>query len=168
VYDGGAPIRQRRTGGDDMKRKSLRALACVLGLATMVAAAPPRNWKSGVLTSMEQQKVNEGSTSTTNRDGQIKDKGNKTDYSSNSTTTTSDNIETYQMYTIESDKVVYIASEHLLFPWSKPANVNVGENIKYVVEKGKIIILDDDNKEHKATIVKTSMKQADSENGKPN
>jgi hypothetical protein len=143
-----------------MQRKALRILACVLCTAGIVAAAPPRNWKSAVLTSMEQQKVNEGSTTTTNKDGQIKDKGNKTDYSSNSTTTSTDNIETYQMYTIESDKVVYVASEHLLFPWSKPANVNVGENIKYVVDKGKIIILDDDGKEHKATIVKTSMKPA--------
>jgi hypothetical protein len=145
-----------------MRWKALGMLACVLSITTILAAAPPRHWKSGLLTSMDQQKVNEGSTTTTNRDGQVKDKGNKTDYSSNSTTTTSDNIETYQMYTIESDKVVYVASEHLLFPWSKPANVNVGENIKYVVEKGKIIILDDDNKEHKATIVKTSMKQNDS------
>ena len=142
-----------------MQRKALRIMACVLFSAGIVAAAP-RNWKSAVLTSMEQQKVNEGSTTTTNKDGQIKDKGNKTDYSSNSTTTSTDNIETYQMYTIESDKVIYVASEHLLFPWSKPANVNVGENIKYVVDKGKIIILDDDGKEHKATIVKTSMKSA--------
>src|ERR1700753_1510968 len=102
-----------------MRWKALRTLACVLSLTTIVAAAPPRHWKSGLLTSMDQQKVNEGSTTTTNRDGQIKDKGNKTDYSSNSTSTTSDNIETYQMYTIESDKVVYVASEHLLFPWSK-------------------------------------------------
>src|SRR5579862_2412647 len=141
-----------------MGRRALKVLACVLSAATIVAAAPPRNWKSAVLTSMEQQKVNEGSTTTTNKDGQIKDKGNKTDYSSSSTRTSSDNIETYQMYTIESDKVVYVASEHLLFPWSKPANVNVGENVKYVVEKGKIIILDDDKKEHKATIIKTSMK----------
>lgn len=141
-----------------MLRKMLTTLICVLSAVVVVAAAPPRNWKSGVLTSMEQQKVNEGSTTTTNRDGQVKDKGNKTDYSSSSTTTTSDNVETYQMYTIETDKVVYVASEHLLFPWSKAANVNVGEDVKYVVEKGKIIILDDDKKEHKATIVKTSMK----------
>jgi len=145
-----------------MQRKALTILVCVLVSTTIAAAKPPRNWKSAVLTSMEQQKVNEGSTTTTNRDGQIKNKGNKTDYSSNSTTTSSDNVETYQMYTIESDKVVYVASEHLLFPWSKPANVSMGENIKYVVDKGKIIILDDDNKEHKATIVKTSMKPSDS------
>lgn len=152
-----------------MQHKASKMLACVLSAATIVAAAPARNWKSGVLTSMEQQKVNEGSTTTTNRDGQVKDKGNKTDYSSNSTTTTSDNVETYQMYTIESEKVVYVASEHLLFPWSKPANVNVGEHVKYAVEKGKIIILDDDNKEHKATIVKTSMKQGDTpSNNTPN
>jgi hypothetical protein len=150
-----------------MQRKTLKMLACVLSAATVVAAAPPRNWKSGVLTSMDQQKVNEGSTTTTNRDGQVKDKGNKTDYSSTSTTTSSDNIETYQMYTIETHKVVYVASEHLLFPWSKPANVNVGEDIKYVVEKGKIIILDDDSKEHKATIVKTSMKRSESHSGNP-
>jgi hypothetical protein len=148
-----------------MQRKAFIRLACVLSAATIASALPPRNWKSGVLTSMEQQKVNEGSTTTTNKDAQIKDKGNKTDYSSNSTTTTSDNIETYQMYTIETDKVIYVASERMLFPWSKPANVNVGEHIKYVVEKGKVIILDDDNKEHKATIVKTSMKQTDSHSG---
>ena len=149
-------LQERR--GNDMQRKLVKALACVLSAVAVAAAAPPRNWKSGVLTSTEQQKVNEGSTTTTNRDGQVKDKGNKTDYSSSSTSTTSDNVETYQIYTIESDKVVYVASEHLLFPWSKPANVNVGEDVKYVVEKGKIIILDDDKKEHKATIVKTSMK----------
>jgi len=53
---------------------------------------------------------------------------------------------------------VYVAKEHLLFPWSKSANVTVGEAVKFFPEKNKIYILDDDGKEHKATIVKVSMK----------
>ena len=38
------------------------------------------------------------------------------------------------MYTVESHKVVYVASDHF-FSLAEAANVNVGENIKYVVEK---------------------------------
>ena len=69
------------------------------------------------------QKVKEGSTITHNTDASAKDRGNKTDYSSNSTTTKSDNYENYQVYTIESGNIVYVASEHLLFPWSKAADI---------------------------------------------
>jgi hypothetical protein len=102
--------------------------------------------------------VKEGSTKTSSTDGTAKDKGNKTEFSKDTTTTTTDNIETYQIYTIEADKRVYVAREHLLFPWSKSANVTVGEAVKFCPEKNKIYILDDDGKEHKATIVKVSMK----------
>ena len=128
-------------------------VALVLG-----ALAAARNWQSGTLTGTEQEKVKEGSTKTSSTEGSAKDKGNKTEYSKDTTSTTTDNIETYQVYTIETDKRVYVAKEHLLFPWSKSANVTVGEAVKFFPEKNKIYILDDDGKEHKATIVKVSMK----------
>ena len=75
-----------------------------------------------------------------------------------STSPSTDNYETCQTYTIDAGNKVIIAKEHLLFPWSKTANVNVGEAVKYVVERGKLMMLDDDGKEHKASVVSSSMK----------
>lgn len=144
-----------------MKRNRwLYLAACICLAAASYASAAARDWQSGMLAEVEQEKINEGSTRHTTTDGSAKNRGNKTDYSQNSTTTTTDNIETYQVYTIEGDKKIYIAREHLLFPWSKPADVTVGESVKFAVEKGKLYILDDSGKEHKASIVKVRMKTA--------
>ena len=124
-----------------------------MGLSAF-AANPSRDWHSGTLMESEQQKVREGSTRTSNTEGTAKDKGDRTDYSQSTTTTTTDNIDTYQIYTIKGATKTYVAREHLLFPWSKPANVTVGETVKYVVSKNKLILLDDDGKEHKASVTK--------------
>jgi hypothetical protein len=138
----------------------VRTLATILLalLTVLPAVAAARNWKEGTLMGTEQNKVKEGATTTYNTDGNAKNKGNKTDYSQNTTATTSDNIETYQIYTIEVGNKVYTASEHLLFPWSKPANITVGEPVKLDIEKNKLYILDDDGKEHKTTITGVKMK----------
>jgi len=140
------------------RRRRLIGVWAVVVLVSVIGLAATRNWQSGTLTGTEQEKVKEGSTKTSSTEGTAKDKGNKTEFSKDTTTTTTDNIETYQIYTIETDKRVYVAKEHLLFPWSKSANVTVGEAVKFTPEKNKIYILDDDGKEHKATIVKVSMK----------
>ena len=132
--------------------------ACVYVVLAMVlcASAAGRDWQSGTLMETEQQKERTGATRTSNTDGSVKDKGNKTDYSQTTTSTTSDDYDTFQVYTIRGASKTYIARERLLFPWSKPANVNVGETVKYVVDRNKLIILDDDGKEHKAGITKVS------------
>jgi hypothetical protein len=144
-----------------MKRNSLLCvMICIVLAAAAHVTAATRDWQTGTLTEVEQEKIREGSTRHTNTEGTAKDRGNKTDYSQNSTTTTMENIETWQVYTIEGEKKVYIAREHLLFPWSKPANVTVGDSVKFAVEKGKLYILDDDGKEHKATVAKVRMKTA--------
>jgi len=125
------------------------------------AAAAARQWQTGKLLDTEQQKVKEGSTTTYNTDGQAKSKSNgKTDYSQNTTATTTDNIDTYEVYTIQGPDKTYIAREKLNFPWSKPANVTVGDHVKFAVEGRKLYILDDDQKEHRASIVKTSLHHA--------
>jgi hypothetical protein len=126
----------------------------------VAAFAGAREWRSGKLLDTEQQKVKEGSMTTYNTDGQAKPKNNgNTDYSQTTTATTSDNIDTYEVYTIQAADKTYVAREKLLFPWSKPANVTVGDQIKFAVEGRKLIILDEDQKEHKASIVKTSLTQ---------
>jgi len=141
-----------------MNFKAFVVLCTVVFLSVPVIAAPPqRDWQSGMLMETEQQKVKEGSTTTSSTDGSAKPKGNKVNYSENTTTQTNDNIDTYQIYTIRGAQKTYIAREKLLFPWSKPANVTVGEHVKYVVDKHKLILLDDDGKEHKATITKVSV-----------
>ena len=143
-----------------MRLRVFALAVCLLG-AVSVKAADNFDWKKGTLTATERQKVKEGSTITHNTDGSAKDRGNKTDYSSNSTTTKSDNYENYQIYTIESGKVVYVASEHLLFPWSKSADVTLGEPVQFAVKGDKLYILDAGGKQHKATVTKTSLKSAD-------
>ena len=138
----------------------IRVLIMILIGGTVMFGAT-RQWQSGKLLDTEQQKVKEGSTTTYNTDGQAKNKSNgKTDYSQNTTATTTDNIDTYEVYTIEGPDKTYIAREKLLFPWSKPANVTVGAEVKYAIDGRKLYILDDDQKEHKASIVKTTLNQA--------
>jgi hypothetical protein len=119
-----------------------------------------RDWHTGMLVETEQTKVPSGTTKNTTSDGAINNKGNKQDYSVNSTSTTTQDYDTYQNYTIDDGKKVYVARERLLFPWSKPASANVGEQIKFAVEKGKVYLAGDDGKEHKASVVKVSLKTA--------
>lgn len=135
------------------------AASSVLLAVTLCAGASdsPREWKSGTLLETEKQEVRTGSTKRTNSDGTIKDKGNKADYSETTTSTTTEDHDTFQVYTIQGDTKTYIARERLLFPWSKPANVTVGEKVKYVVQKNTLYLLDDDGKQHKAGISKVSM-----------
>lgn len=141
-----------------MKLRALALVFCLLGAVTV--KADELKWQHGTLTSTERQKIKEGSTITHNTDATAKDRGNKTDYSSNSTTHKSDDYENYQVYTIETGKVVYVASERLLFPWSKPADIELGEPVQFAVKGGKMIILDSSGKQHKATVTKTSLKSA--------
>ena len=135
------------------------ALAAVMAGQTFAATA--RDWQEGTLLETEQEKVPSGTTYNSNTDGSTKPKGDKTTYSSNTTTTATQDYDTYQLHTIQGGEKVYTATERLLFPWSKPANVTVGEKVKYAVEKNKLYFLDDDGKEHKASVKKVKMHSAE-------
>jgi hypothetical protein len=52
---------------------------------------------------------------------------------------------------------MYVASEHLLFPWSKAADVTLGQPVQFAVKGDKLYILDASGKQHKATLTKTSL-----------
>jgi hypothetical protein len=131
-----------------------------VAISVPALAQKNRDWHSGMLMETEQQKVKTGTIHNANTDGSAKNNGNKTSYSQNTTVTSTDDYDTFQVYTIQGPHKTYIAREQLLFPWSKPANVTVGEKVKYAVEKNKIYIYDDDGKEHKASIAKVSMNPA--------
>jgi hypothetical protein len=133
--------------------------ACLLMVVAPNAfsADSSRNWQSGTLLETEKQQVPQGTTKTSNTEGTAKNKGNKTDYSQTTTSTTTEDYDTFQVYTIQGDSKTYVAREKLNFPWSKPANITVGEKVKYAVEKNKLYLLDDDGKQHKAGISKVSV-----------
>ena len=123
-------------------------------LSTTLAFAA--DWHHGKLMDTEKQEVPTGSTTTYNTDAQAKNGG----YSRNTTAHTSDDTDTYQVFTIETPTKTYIVREKLNFPWSKPANITLGEDVKFMVQGNKMTILDDDQKQHKASIVKASVTQA--------
>lgn len=139
-----------------------RSVLLVLLLFTLQAfAATERNWQTGTLTESEQLKVPSASTKTSSTDGTAKPKGDKTQYSENTTTTTTQDYDNYQVFTIEGATKIYTVRQRLLFPWSKPANITVGEKVKYAIEKNTMYLQDDDGKEAKTSITKVKMKAAE-------
>jgi hypothetical protein len=60
----------------------------------------------------------------------------------------------YDNLVIEGADTIYVTSEHIKWRWSKGAHVAVNGTVKYYVDGRKIHLLDDDNKEHTAEIVK--------------
>jgi hypothetical protein len=141
-----------------MKRTSFAAGSLLISVAISIwGADTSRDWKSGTLLETEKEQVVTGQTRRTNRDATVKDKGKKSEYSQTTTSKKTDDYDTFQIYTIEDDSRTYIARERLLFPWSKPASVSVGEKVKFVVQKNTMYLLDDEGKQHKAGISKIRM-----------
>ncbi len=128
-------------------KRSKSLFACMMLTMTIWASAQTRNWQKGTLLETEQTKVRDGSTRNTSRDDD-----------SHRTTTTTDNYDTYQVFTIDAGGKTYVARERLFFPWSKPALATVGEPVKFAVEKNNLYIMGEDGKQHKTGVVKVSMK----------
>ena len=122
-------------------------------LTTTLAFAS--TWQTGKLVDTEKQEVPTGSTTTYNTDAKAKNGR----YSENTTAHSTDDTDTYQVFTIQTPTKTYTVRQKLNFPWSKPANITLGEDVKFTVQGNKMTILDDDQKQQKATIVKASLTQ---------
>jgi hypothetical protein len=140
-----------------MRFKVLTFVVCFVMMGSIMKG-DDRNWQTGTLTATEKQRVPTGSTVNSYSSGSEKDRGDREDYSANTTKMTSDDYDTYELYTIQSGNTVYVASEHLFFPWSKPANLTIGKSVQFSVENNKMYVLDADGKEHTVNIVKTVLK----------
>jgi hypothetical protein len=132
-----------------MKRFRLAA-ALLPALLLSTALAFAADWQTGKLMDTEKQEVPSGSTTHYNSDR------NKDGSRSGSAHTTQD-TDTYQVFTIQTHTKTYVVREKLNFPWSKPANITLGEDVKFQLQGNKMTILDDDQKQHKASIVKASI-----------
>lgn len=132
-----------------MKRLATTVLATLLLGANLALASA---WQTGKLTDTEKQEVPSGSTTTYNSD--------RSNGSRSGTSHTTNESDTYQVFTIETPTKTYVVREKLNFPWSKPANITLGEEVKFTISGNKMTILDDNNKQHKASIVKSSVTPA--------
>lgn len=141
-----------------MRIKVLTIVVCLLAMVP-AARSDDHNWQTGTLTATEKQQVPTGSTVTTSTDASGKSNGDSSKYSGTSTKTKTDNYDTYQVYTVESGNTIYVARERLLFPWSKPAKLSLGKEVKFAVEGDSMYIQDGADKQHKASIIKSSLKQ---------
>jgi hypothetical protein len=77
--------------------------------------------------------------------------------------TTSVLYNSYEEYTIESDKFVYITREHLRTERSKPALLTINGPVKFHVDGRRLVILDNEGKERETTIVKQASRIQDGE-----
>ena len=132
-------------------RLSATVLSAILFTASVTAQA--QQWMTGKLIDSERQEVPSGSTTTYNSDSDSND-GKK---SRSGTSHTTEETDKYQVFTIQTSDRTYVVREKLNFPWSKPANITLGNEVKFTVQGTKAVILDDDQKQHKASVVKASL-----------
>ena len=132
-------------------------LILMLPLASWPQSKKARDWQEGVLLSVEKTKELDSTTTTTDTQGKAKS-GDK--YSEQSTATKTQNYDYYAVYAVQAGNIVYTARQHLMFDFSKPANITLGEKLKYAVEKDKLYMIDDNGKEFSAKIVKKALKDA--------
>jgi len=140
------------------------------------AAAKPvdHQWNTGKVLDENRARYFAGmlnnSSSQTTENGNVSATANSTSYGDSTNTqidgsyqgtksTSSSGFSTpiYRVYdnlVIEGADTIYVTSEHIRWRWSKGAHVAVNETVKYYVDGRQLHILDDDNKEHTAEIVK--------------
>lgn len=116
---------------------------------------------AGMINNSSSQSTENGSVSATANSSSYGDSTNTqidgSYHGTRSTSTSGYSVPVYRVYdnlVIEGDDTIYITSEHIRWRWSKGAHVAVNGTVKYYVEGRKLHLLDDDNKEHTAEIVK--------------
>jgi hypothetical protein len=84
-------------------------------------------------------------------------------FGATSRSTTSALYNAYEEYAIESDTFIYLARERLRSERSKPALLTINGTVKFHVDGRKLVIFDDEGKEHETTIVKQVSKAQNAE-----
>ncbi len=130
-----------------------------LGSAVLVlGAAKPRAWQTRKVLDTNRQRYFAGTVGNSSTNGIVDSNGTYSGHSSGGETAVYREFETF---VIEGDQYVYLAQERLRWRWSKAANVTVNGPLKYVVEKRKLFVLDEDGKEHEMEIVKKTLRLPD-------
>ncbi len=121
-------------------RKSL-PFFIVLFAASAMASEKPREWQTGKLIDMSQGSTISGMTNPPQ----------------GGVSRAIHDVE--ETYVIDDGTMTYTVREHLKWRWSKEADLVVNRPLKFAVDgKKQLIILDDNDKEHKTEILKRAAK----------
>ncbi len=142
-----------------MSRRRFTFLVAFLAIASIgLAKEKERLWQDGKLVGTDEARYFAGTIGSANTNGTIYDSGDSGTYSGTTSTSQTAIYKVYQTYVVEGGGYVYVAKERLRWRWSKPANLTVNGPLKYAIEKRKLYLLDEEGKEHEATIVKKILK----------
>ena len=151
--------------------KKLAVCVLVLGPSLLSAATKEHTWQTGTTLDTGHNRyfagtLHNGSESgTVYGSGTSNSVGNSTysqgsgSYSGSSSGMDTPIYRVYENYVIDSGTMVYLAEERLRWRWSKPAHLTVNGPVKFYIDGRKIHILDEDGKEHEASIEKQVLKQ---------
>jgi hypothetical protein len=137
--------------------RSVLVLALIFGHYA-VAAEKIKGWQTGKVLDTNRQRYFAGTVGNSNTNVVADSSGN---YHRNSSGSETAVYRVYESFVIEGGQYVYLAQERLKWRWSKPANVTVNGPVKYAIEKRKLYVMDEDNKEHEMEIVKKTLRLPD-------
>ena len=63
-------------------------------------------------------------------------------------------------YTIDTGKELLITTEKVVWRWSKPSQVAVGDTVKWAMRKSDVYIVDSEGKEHTLSLRRRDVKAA--------
>jgi hypothetical protein len=131
-----------------MKRGLVLSTVVILLLVSLALGdKKDREWKTGKVLDTESASFRTYGGS--NTEGRVNPDGT---YSA-STSQASWNHKKY-VFAIQGDDVIYIVSHVLSFRWSKEVQLTVNGPVKYAVEKNKLYLVDENNREFKMKIEK--------------
>jgi hypothetical protein len=125
--------------GKTLMNKPLAFLTILLLLASAAIAKKPLQWKTGKVLDTQRNRYFAGSV--------VYGAGRSAVY------------RVFGTFVIEGEDYAYEASERV--PWHRFANLTVNGPVKYAVDGRKLIVIDDDGKQHAMEIVKRILKPKD-------
>jgi hypothetical protein len=137
---------------------SRKLVLFALMVALLFGSPKQRDWQTGKVLDTNRQRYFAGTVGNSNTNGTVDSSGN---YHGNSSGGETAVYRVFETFVIEGEQYVYLAQERLRWRWSRPANVTVNGPVKYAVEKRKLYVMDEDNKEHEMEIVKKTLRLPD-------
>jgi hypothetical protein len=136
--------------------RTLLRVALAIGSVTVISAQSNRQWQDGTWTDTDRISILAGSVS--NATGTATTTGSTTHATANGSTVAVHRVS--QVFVIETADRWYVASQRLRWRWSKPVPMTVNTPVKFAVEKDKLYVVGEDQKEYELTIEKKGLKAA--------
>jgi hypothetical protein len=153
-----------------MKKQFCKLNIVVLVATSIAICAKPLQWQMGKVLDTQRNSyfagtvgsgTASGSTTTTGTATATGGMASGTATSTGSAWSTQSSTAVYRVFetfVIEGEDYAYVASERLRWRWSHPANLAVNGQVKYAIDGRKLIVIDDDGKQHEMEIVKRILK----------